>query len=214
MAESSKYFTAFEVYKRYIALKKHFDCGNSYDFVKYNGKTKNLKEESFRKRKDSHFFFKLSRKVQAKNLIHFLLANFSVKNSPWIGDLLDSESNDIYHNWLNRIQYLESHFEYQFSKLLEKSRKENDHELLKVNNQMIPSVFTHYENEIISCETLMILDMCLNICERTRRNDRSEMLQFTNFPGVECKIHQYQKFFENENDKYLAIIKNVTQKEK
>lgn len=210
MANTGTYFTAFETYKRYICIRNHFDCNNSYDFIKYNGKAKNLKEESFRKRKDSHFFFKLSRKIPAKKMLYFLIANFSVRNFPWIGELIDSESYDIYVNWLNRIENLEAHFEYQFDRLLEKAKKENDSELFTTRKNLIPNVFSHYENEIISLETLCILDECLNIVGKTKKTDEKNVIQFTNFPAIECKIESYKKFINIERNKYIQIIRNKT----
>ena len=205
---SAKYFTPFEVYKRYVAIKAHFDCNNSYDFIKYQGKMR-LKEESFRRRKDSAFFYRLSRKIPAKEINYFFIANFSVQNFPWIGYLLDPSSEKIYHNWLNRIENLESHFSQQFSRVLSQSQKQKDSELLIAENSTTPTILSYYENGEISLETLFILDYCLSLFSRNREKDSSQILDFTNFPNIECKCSQYGKFlnFSSEDkNKYIEII--------
>ena len=46
--------TGFECYKTYLALKHHF-TNQSYDYFKYNGKTK-ANEQTFKTRKDRYFF--------------------------------------------------------------------------------------------------------------------------------------------------------------
>ena len=65
---SSMYSTrdAFELYSYYMAIKKHFT--STYDFVKYGGKMR-LTVDGFENRKDKFFFYKLSKRKDAKDFI-------------------------------------------------------------------------------------------------------------------------------------------------
>jgi hypothetical protein len=60
---------AFAIYMYYLALKRHFTT--DYDFFKYNGKVKSS-QQAFENRKDKFFFYKLSKRKDAKE---FILAN-------------------------------------------------------------------------------------------------------------------------------------------
>ena len=48
---------AFQAYKTYVAIKNHF-TSKTYDFFKYNGRTK-ASRSTFEKRNDKYFFSKL-----------------------------------------------------------------------------------------------------------------------------------------------------------
>src|SRR6056300_1924921 len=74
---------AYDIYVYYLAMKRHFT--SNYDFKKYNGKVK-ANVMSFENRKDKFFFYKLSKKPEAKDLI---LANMLVEPGMLIGDMLD-----------------------------------------------------------------------------------------------------------------------------
>ena len=49
--------TPFEVYKQYVAVKLHFN-NEKYDYIKCNGRTKNITQNSFAKRRDKYYFEK------------------------------------------------------------------------------------------------------------------------------------------------------------
>ena len=100
---SSMYSTrdAFELYSYYMAIKKHFT--STYDFVKYGGKMR-LTVDGFENRKDKFFFYKLSKRKDAKD---FILANILKKPDLWIGNLIDShEAEEVYTEWSKRQQSL------------------------------------------------------------------------------------------------------------
>ena len=73
---------AYEMYVYYLALKRHFT--SSYDYHKYNGKI-NASITSFETRKDKFFFYKLSKRSDAKD---FILSNMVNNPKIWIGDML------------------------------------------------------------------------------------------------------------------------------
>ena len=80
----------YEVFCLYLALKNHFAL-DSYDYFKYNGKTKNVSKEAFLSRRDRFQFEKLARNCD--NMQDHLVANL-LKDKTWVGDLLDDEAFD------------------------------------------------------------------------------------------------------------------------
>ena len=66
-----------DVYIMYCAMKAHFSR-KDYDFYKYGGKTK-VSRDSFYKRKDRHFFVKLSKKYKTEIEIETIISPISLK---------------------------------------------------------------------------------------------------------------------------------------
>jgi len=85
--------TGFELYVKYLALKRHFS-DEKYDFFRYNGKVR-CSEESFTSKKNQknfHFFQRLAAKYTAVEAERFLVSNF----------LLTSQPKEVWFNWLVR----------------------------------------------------------------------------------------------------------------
>jgi len=73
--------TGFATYAMFHALKLHF-TSDSYDYVKYNGKT-NVSKQTFSTRKDKYTFYRLSRKYDVQELKDFLVSNFLAGDVEW-----------------------------------------------------------------------------------------------------------------------------------
>ena len=58
----------FETYKTYIALKTHF-MKNAYDYIQNRTQRIKAKEETYNKRRDRHYFERLSRQHNDANII-------------------------------------------------------------------------------------------------------------------------------------------------
>ena len=82
--------TGYETFCLYLALKNHFTL-DSYDYFKYNGKTKHISKETYLARRDRFQFEKLARACD--NMLDHLVANF-LKDKTWVGDLLDDAAFD------------------------------------------------------------------------------------------------------------------------
>lgn len=102
---------AFEVYRTYLALKRHFT--SNYDYFKYNGKT-NVSIASFEKRRDKHLFVKLAKHNDPFKL---LLANVVHNPGYWVGD---SASSKVYDEWRRRTESLSYLFGQDLEKLEDK----------------------------------------------------------------------------------------------
>ena len=171
---------AFNAYKCYIALRQHFT--SEYDYFKYNGKV-NVSPTSFETRKDKFQFYKLSKKKNYQNLI---LANLiSDTGKKWIGDLLTTESEDIYNEWLKRTQSLGYHFKTELSLL----RDDFDSNFKVVDGQH-PFILERFLQGKISLETLVIIDDCVEIFSYWNRKIDSQII----WNGVYCKSRKYKPF--------------------
>ena len=82
--------SGYETFCLYLALKNHFNL-DSYDYFKYNGKTRNVSKETYLSRRDRFQFEKLARNCD--NMQDHLVANL-LKDKTWVGDLLDDEAFD------------------------------------------------------------------------------------------------------------------------
>ena len=94
---------AFNAFKIYMGLKAHFN--SDYDFTKYGGKTRASKS-SYLKRKDKHFFGKVSRKY-GDDTQDFFVSNFLKNEKGYIGEFNDRNFTD----WKKRHQSLRYMFE-------------------------------------------------------------------------------------------------------
>lgn len=184
----------FEAYKRYLALKHHFTSDN-YDYFKYNGKV-NVKSTSFDLRKDKYMFYKLSKK---KDVEGYLIANMLNDGKTWIGDLLSSESEDIYVNWLKRQESLSYVFQNDIDKL------DDDMNLnFKVNNGEYPLALLLYLRKEICLETLIIINSIVNIFKHWNVSIRDTVL----WPDIYRKCLKYQSFLKFDKKTYVKLLKN------
>jgi hypothetical protein len=91
--------TPFETYQHYLSLKNHF-TNPKYDFFKYGARTR-ASMTSFNKRKDKYWFEKTSRKYSDKEVVDFLVSNFTATDNPqnlWIGEIINSGERN-YADW-------------------------------------------------------------------------------------------------------------------
>ena len=82
--------SGYETFCLYLALKNHFNL-DSYDYFKYNGKTRHIAKETYLCRRDRFQFEKLARNCD--NMQDHLVANL-LKDKTWVGDLLEDEAFD------------------------------------------------------------------------------------------------------------------------
>lgn len=86
--------SAFEAYKEFLALRKHFT--SDYDYHKFKGSLK-LRREHFEKRRDYYFFEKLGKKPDFKD---YIVANIIKKPNIWVQELVTSpECEKTYTEW-------------------------------------------------------------------------------------------------------------------
>lgn len=86
---------SFEAYAAFVAVKRHFTPGSSYDYVKYNGKT-NVSRKNFGDRPDAFWYEKLAKR---RDVVPFLVANLSADPKLWVKDLFTEAAEERYARW-------------------------------------------------------------------------------------------------------------------
>ena len=140
--------SAFECYKEYMALKNHF-TKPSYDYFKYNGKTRGS-TQSFDTRKDKLYFMKVSKHADPVN---YMLANLVENEKTWIKEIAYSQTAEkVYTDWVKRNQSFTYMFQSEAAKL-----DEDFNSNFKIQSNSHPFVLKLYLRKEISLETLIVL---------------------------------------------------------
>lgn len=155
--------TPLETYKLYIAIHNHFT--SSYDYFRYNGKTR-VTVKHYEKRRDKYYFAKLSKHPDVMNL---MIANFALGKVHWIGDLLTEEARSTYQAWKVRNQSLTYTFKEDLKKL-----EDNFNDNFKVWDGQHPTLMRLYLRDEISPETLCIL-MKITGCKKLWEKSLNEI---------------------------------------
>ena len=116
--------TGYDAFCTYLGLKLHF-TRDSYDYFKFNGKTKSS-VRVYENRKDRFFFDKLA-KQKGKDVFGFLVANFVERGDFWVGELFDDEAEQIFTDWKRRIQSLTMIFSEDIGKILKEMSSSDMH---------------------------------------------------------------------------------------
>jgi len=189
--------TGYETFTIYNALKLHFTTKN-YDYFKYNGKSK-TSIDSFEKRKDKYYFYKLSRQHEREEYIEFLVSNFIEKPDLWAGDLVLEEANDTHKQRMGVIQSLSYKFRGDCSLLRSKVNSAN--ELFKTKGDY-PILLEMTFRKEVNLETLCILSVFIGFFPlwANKINDT------INYPNFQMKCMKYLPFLNFESEKFKKII--------
>ena len=190
----------YDVYTTYLAMKKHF-TDYKYDFFKYNGKTRSS-ITSFNKRKDKYFFERMSRKLTDHEIRSYFIANFVATDNPssiWIGEIMQSGEKN-YNNFSKINQSITYIFEQECGKLFEEypSIKSFD------TNNGHPPILKLYLGGELSIETLVILDMIINFCDRLDKKLSDPVWETVRF-----KIKKYRPFINIDMNKCKNTLRDI-----
>jgi len=182
---------AYEMYIYYLALKRHFT--SSYDYHKYNGKI-NASITSFETRKDKFFFYKLSKRSDAKD---FILANMVNNPKIWIGDIVGEEGEKVFTEWTKKQQSLSYVFKTELGKLDE----DFDSNLITKDGQH-PKLLRLHTSGNISQETLIIIDDLTNVFSYWSKKVLDKII----FPDILNRCNKYKPFLNYDKTKMKNIL--------
>jgi hypothetical protein len=194
--------TGYEAFGLYQAVKLHFTT-DSYDFLKYGGKSR-ISVDVFENRKDKYHFYKLSRRLTNKDdLIMFLVANFVNSDGIWVGDLLMEESETIYRQRQRVIQSLSYIFENDCRKIFEGVDDPNI--VLRSEGGDYPKLLTMALRKEIEIETLCLLNKILHFMPLWSKR----ITDTIRWPEYRRKVEKYAAFIQADTVKYKLILKKV-----
>ena len=193
--------TPFETYQHYLSLKNHF-TNPKYDFFKYGAKTR-ASVTSFNKRKDKYWFEKTSRKYNDKEVVDFLVSNFTATDNPqnlWIGEIINSGERN-YAEWMKRQQSLTYLFKEQSNELFSENELESVFDCSKGH----PPVLKMFLGGKISLETLVIYDKIFLF-----GNKFDKKLLDPVWESVSLKLKKYSPFLINiDVFNYRKILRSI-----
>jgi len=192
--------TPFETYQHYLSLKNHF-TNPKYDFFKYGAKTR-ASVTSFNKRKDKYWFEKTSRKYNDKEVVDFLVSNFTATDNPqnlWIGEIINSGERN-YAEWTKRQQSLTYLFKEQSSELFSESKLDDVFNCSKGH----PPVLKMFLGGKISLETLVIYDKIFLF-----GNKFDKKLLDPVWESVSLKLKKYSPFINIDVFNYRKILRSI-----
>jgi hypothetical protein len=192
--------TPFETYQHYLSLKNHF-TNPKYDFFKYGAKTR-ASVTSFNKRKDKYWFEKTSRKYNDKEVVDFLVSNFTATDNPqnlWIGEIINSGERN-YAEWTKRQQSLTYLFKEQSNELFSENELESVFDCSKGH----PPVLKMFLGGKISLETLVIYDKIFLF-----GNTFDKKLLDPVWESVSLKLKKYSPFINIDVFNYRKILRSI-----
>ena len=190
----------FETYQHYLSLKNHF-TNPKYDFFKYGAKTR-ASVTSFNKRKDKYWFEKTSRKYSDKEVVDFLVSNFTATDNPqnlWIGEIINSGERN-YAEWMKRQQSLTYLFKEQSNELFSENELESVFDCSKGH----PTVLKKFLSGNISLETLVIYNKIFLF-----GNKFDKQLLDPVWETVSLKLKKYSPFLNIDVFQYKKILRTI-----
>jgi hypothetical protein len=190
----------FETYQHYLSLKNHF-TNPKYDFFKYGAKTR-ASVTSFNKRKDKYWFEKTSRKYSDKEVVDFLVSNFTATDNPqnlWIGEIINSGERN-YAEWMKRQQSLTYLFKEQSNELFSENELESVFDCSKGH----PPVLKKFLSGTISLETLVIYNKIFLF-----GNKFDKQLLDPVWETVSLKLKKYSPFLNIDMFHYKKILRDI-----
>jgi len=190
----------FETYQHYLSLKNHF-TNPKYDFFKYGAKTR-ASVTSFNKRKDKYWFEKTSRKYSDKEVVDFLVSNFTATDNPqnlWIGEIINSGERN-YSEWMKRQQSLTYLFKEQSNELFSENELESVFDCSKGH----PIVLKRFLSGNISLETLVIYYKIFLF-----GNKFDKQLDDPVWESVSLKLKKYSPFLNIDMFHYKKILRDI-----
>jgi hypothetical protein len=187
----------FEVYREYLALKRHFT--SDYDYHYYNGKVA-ISEKQFQNRKGKTFFRRISRHYDPKG---FLLANVLVDPNAFVA----SYDEQTYVAWASVRDSLSIVFRNDLKTLFERFE-------FPISDDIngVPALVQAYKDGFVCLETLAILNRMVGWADSILINE-NEYDEFDDNWKL-FLIRKYQGFVGMEKTKAARIMREVAEQSK
>jgi hypothetical protein len=188
--------TGYEAFTIYNALKLHFSS-EKYDYFKYKAKSR-VTIDTFERRKDKYYFYKLSRQQREDDYVQFLVSNLLEKPDSWVGELLQEEALLRYKERMAVIQSLSYKFKNDCQLLRSVVEEPNN---IFVTKGEYPILLTKTLQKEINVETLCILNSLVNFFPLWRKKIQDTI----HWPNFYMKCVKYTPFIEYDKSKFRQI---------
>lgn len=178
--------------EEYRALKLHFTT-ESYDYFKYQGKTK-------AGRKDNRLKWKLQKLGKHENPKNLIIACLSRDKSLWLGDIVDF-GEKTYIDWKKTIQSLTYRFRSDIKKLENCGVKA----AIEVRDGNHPLILKLLVGKTWTLETFTIFVYTIGCLEYLNKRLHGDIL----WDDVYLQVRKYHPFLEYDPAKYRGIIKEA-----
>jgi len=192
--------TGFASFAMFNAIKLHFTT-DSYDYIKYHGKT-NVTKNNFSTRKDKYSFYKLSRRFSLDELKNFYVANFLAQDVNWVGDIMGPEGEENYKKWQKVTQSLSYVFKNDIEYLTEIDG------VFKASGGEYPKFLVEVMRGKVSLETLVIMDDLSNFIPKWNKTITDDIV----WPSIRRKCIKYKPFIQYDKKNFENIIKSIINK--
>lgn len=189
----------FDTYKLYLSIKNHFSRP-TYDFFKYQGKTK-ASITAFEKRRDRFFFDKLSKKYEDQELVDLFVSNILIDKT-WVGDYLEEDGHDTYIKYMRRKQS----FSYTFTNELEKAfmSVSNIKCLFQTKQNEYPQIIQLHMNGVIGIDTLGVLNRFIKFSDKFNSTIGEDDVIWSK---IRIKCEKVTPFLDYDETKLKTILK-------
>lgn len=188
---------SFECYKLYLSLKLHF-TKESYNYFK--SRTSNATLKSFVKRRDYHFFVKLSSKYTQEQLIDFFVSQFLVNLNFWIGDSFNTECTNNYLDYIKTKSTLTRQIESDLNFLYTTYSQSE----LYSAKRGYPKIISAYLQGKVRIETLVLLDI------HTSWSIKIDILEGIVWVPMKQLISKYRPFlYHYDMSKFVGIYESA-----
>lgn len=196
---ATKTVTPFDAYKKYVALKLHFNS-EKYDYFRMKGVVR-ANISTFQARNDHYKFQKLARVHTPESLEKLLVANFVKNKDLWVGDVLSPEARD---NLAQRTKIEESlaYIFQQDAEFIFQKKKEHE-SLFTVKGR--PGLVKYTMQEAIALESYIILCDILNLTGKFNKDTHSDPA----WEEFSLRSRKYAPFVKYDKEKFTQILKTA-----
>ena len=149
----------FDTYKTFIAMKTHF-TKDAYDWSMDGNRNIKAKVQTFYKRKDRHYFERLSRQHKDNEIVDLFVANFATDEDPqnvYMANIV-KHGERTYNSWRKRMQSLAYTFKEESHNLFDDQKVDNVFDCSKGH----PLLLKSYLGGNTSLESMVIYDKILS----------------------------------------------------
>lgn len=197
---------AYEAYKKYVAVKLHFQ-GN-YDYFKFSGGVK-VSKDKFDTRRDKVFFERAAKIYTDQQFEQLLVSNFVQDKDVWVGDLLSEKGRAIYVAWKKKHQSLEYTFSEDMSKiqsLIELGDLGSFDDLFRtVDGDAFPTIIMLLFHKEIQLESFIIMNSILNFMSKFDKTVQDAIV----YPELKRVVMKYTPFLHIDTKKFKKIMQQT-----